>query len=109
MPSDPSASAKGSSSAQDQPPSEAPIFTLVQARSDEGSAEIALIFPNGYTDTLSLERAYDNEEDELNGANYYYYKGKLAGDPNACVTATGRVGSEAVEFTILSDHLEDSR
>ena len=109
MPSNPPASPKGSSSAQDQPSSEAPIFTLVQARSDEGSAEIALIFPNGYTDTLSLERAYDNEEDELNGANYYYYKGKLAGDPNACVTATGRVGSEAVEFTILSDHLADSR
>ena len=109
MPSELPPSPKGPSLAQEQPPSEAPIFTLVQERSDDGSAEIALIFPNGYTDTLSLERAYDNEEDKLNGADYYYYKGKLAGDPKACVTATGRVGSEAVEFTILSDHLADSR
>ena len=50
-----------------------------------------------------------SEEDEMAGADYHYYRGELAGDPEACVTATGRLGSEDMEFSILSENLEDSR
>ena len=90
-------------------PGDAPTFTLIEERSEDGSADIALRFPNGYSDTLTLRRIFDNEEDELAGADYHYYKGELAGDPRACVTATGRLGSEDMEFSILSENLDDSR
>ena len=90
-------------------PDDAPTFTLIEERSDEGSADIALRFPNGYSDTLTLRRIFDNEEDEMAGADYHYYRGELAGDPEACVTATGRLGSEAMDFSIASDRLDGSR
>ena len=37
-----------------------------------------------------------------------YYSGHLERDTEACVGMTGCIGSEDVEFTILSDHATDS-
>ena len=37
-----------------------------------------------------------------------HYIGHLAGEPEACVAMTGCVGSEDVEFSILSTHAKDS-
>ena len=55
-----------------------------------------------------LERFYANEDDELNGTDYCHYSGRLANDPEASVAVTGCPGSEDVDFTILSQHLNNS-
>ena len=41
---------------------------------------------------------------ELIGMDNCHYLGHLANEPEACVAVTGCVGSEDVDFTILSAH-----
>ena len=86
----------------------APRFALVGERSLNGVPTVSVTFPNGHEDTLILDRHYSFEEDRIGQVEACNYIGHLEKDPEACVAMTGCVGSEDVEFTILSDHATES-
>ena len=73
-----------------------------------GVPTVSVTFPNGHEDTLILDRHYSSEEDRIGQVEACNYIGHLKKDPEACVAMTGCVGSEDVEFTILSDHATES-
>ena len=101
----------------------------MEERSSEGVPRIDITFPDGYKDTLVLSRFYANEEERADRVeachytgkltffdkvqtyqphidiNLLYFLGYLANEVNACVAMTGCVGSEDLDFTILSDHV----
>merc|ERR1711988_406501 len=83
----------------------APRFTLLE-RSLKNVPSIAITFPDGYEDILMLNIFESNSGDgnRIIGEDECHYFGHLANEPEACVAATGCVGSEDMEFTILSDH-----
>merc|ERR1711910_177418 len=83
---------------------EKPTFTLLQGRSDNGSPSVSITFPDGHTDNLILSHFYD-EENRPEGC---HFSGHLEKDSEACVGMTGCIGSEDVEFTILSNHATGS-
>merc|ERR1711971_1167303 len=95
-------------SAKIQDPKPAPRFALVGDRSINGVPTVSVTFPNGHEDTLILDRHYSFEEDRIGQVEACNYIGHLEKDPEACVAMTGCVGSEDVEFTILSDHATES-
>ena len=82
----------------------APRFSMIQDRTSNGAPSISVTFPDGYTDTLVLNKFYGNEEDRTAGLDRCHYFGHLANEPKACIAMTGCVGFEDVEFTILSNH-----
>jgi len=89
----------------------APTFTLVEERNANGVPSVAITFPNGHSDIILLDKYYANEEDRMIKENQgvpnveqCIYFGHLVKEPEACVAMTGCVGSEDVEFTILSAH-----
>ena len=108
---------------------QAPIFSLVEERSSGGVPSIDVTFSDGYKDTIVLSRFYANEEERADRVeachytgkltffekvqtyqthidiNLLYFLGYLANEVNACVAMTGCVGSEDLDFTILSDHV----
>ena len=83
-------------------------FTLLEERSANGAPTVTVTFPDGYTDTLVLSRYYSSEEDRMAGAEECHYIGHLANEREACAAMTGCVGSEDIDFTIMSSHAESS-
>ena len=74
-----------------------PTFTYNEERSVEGSPHLSVTFPDGYTDSLIL-----NKHGE--GDDYCHYLGHLEKEREACVAMTGCIGQEDVHLTILSTH-----
>merc|ERR1712223_1015832 len=62
----------------------------------------------GHKDILVLNKFYANEEDRMANVEGCNFIGHLENEPEACVAMTGCVGSEDVEFTILSTHVTKS-
>ena len=83
-------------------------FTLVEERSENGSPTVTVEFPDGYSDTLVLNRYFSSEEDRMNTADECHYIGYLAKETNACVAMTGCIGSEDINLTIMSSHAKSS-
>ena len=81
---------------------------MVQERSFNGAPIVGVTFPDGYKDNLELSIFYGNHEDRMSGIERCHYIGHLANEPEACVAMTGCVGSEDVEFTIFSTHVNES-
>ena len=67
---------------------------------------LSVTFPDGYSDTFVLNHFDDSEDDKL--AGHCHYIGHLTNEKKACVAMTGCIGSEDVEFTIMSSHGSDS-
>ena len=74
-----------------------------QARSIDGIPSINVVFPDGYKDTLVLERHYMTETDRLARKIHCNFIGHLAKDSDACVAVTGCPG-KTMEFSINSKH-----
>ena len=85
-----------------------PRFGLIQERSFNGAPSVSIAFPDGYKDTLVLERYYANEEERMERTEACRFIGHLANEPEACVAMTGCVGSDDVQFTIMSAHATES-
>lgn len=85
-----------------------PKFQQLEDRSEDGSPIVEITFPNSYTDKLILNRYYLNEEEEQAGAEHCNYVGHLELDQEACVAMTGCIGTDDVEFTIMSTNLPES-
>ena len=83
---------------------ETPSFVLVEERSLNGSPSIVVTFPDGYQDTLVLSKFYANEQNRMASKERCHYIGHLQNENTACVAMTGCVGSQDVQFTILSKH-----
>ena len=86
-----------------------PAFTLNAERSLDGSPSLTITFPDGYTDTLILNKYYSNAEDELvrmAEKEHCNFLGKLAKE-GVCVAMTGCPGQDDLEFTILSSHAKN--
>ena len=81
---------------------------MLQDRSANGAPSVSITFPDGYKDTLILEQYYANEEDRMARSEACHYIGHLANEHKACVAMTGCVGSEDVQFTIMSEHATES-
>lgn len=75
-------------------------------RSDDGSPNIMIIFPNGHQDRTILNKFYSNEEERLARKEHCNHIGHLANDPDSNIAMTGCPGQENVGITILSDHLD---
>ena len=80
-----------------------PQFTLLD-KSLDGPPSIEIVFPDGYKDTLVLEKFYGNDEDKKAKLDRCHYIGHLANESESGVAMTGCVKSEDVELTILSSH-----
>merc|ERR1712086_1169862 len=89
-------------------PKETPSFVLVEERSLNGSPSIAVTFPDRYQDTLVLNKFYANEQNRMASKERCHYIGHLENEVTACVAVTGCVGSQDVQFTILSKHARKS-
>ena len=85
-----------------------PRFGLIQERSFNGAPSVSIAFPDGYKDTLVLERYYANEEERMERTEACRYIGHLENEPEACVAMTGCFELEDVHFTILSVHAAKS-
>merc|ERR1711899_666107 len=83
-------------------------FRMVEDRSANGSPRVEVTFSDGYTDTMVLNKHYATEEDRMAGTEDCNYIGHLANEKDACVAMTGCIGSEDVEFTIMSTHATES-
>ena len=83
-------------------------LTLLKDRFEGSTPNIEITFPDGYTDRLILQKHYFNEEDKKKIDNHCNYIGHLAEEKTACVAMTGCLGSDNVEFTIMSKHAMDS-
>ena len=75
-------------------------------KSLDGTPSIKIEFPDGYKDTLVLEKFYGNDQDKKAKLDRCHYIGHLANESESGVALTGCVGSEDVEFTILSVHFK---
>ena len=82
-----------------------PTFTLLDSRSDAPIPipNIFVTFPDGYSDNLVLNRFYS--ENEADGCHFL---GHLENEQEACVAMTGCIGSEDVEFTLMSEHAPET-
>ena len=85
-----------------------PRFSLMEERTLNGIPSVSVAFPDGHKDTLVLNKFYANEEDRMANVEGCNFIGHLENEPEACVAMTGCVGSEDVEFTILSNHVTNS-
>ena len=81
---------------------------MIGDRSMDEEPTIAIVFPDGSTDTLVLDKYYLNEDDRKAGVNRCNFIGHLAEETDACVGMTGCPESEDVEFTIMSSRLNGS-
>ena len=59
----------------------APRFTLLEERSLDGAPSISISFPDGYEDTLILNKFYGNDEDRMSRKERCHYTGHLANEP----------------------------
>ena len=83
-------------------------FTMLKDNFHDSTPNIEVRFPDGYEDRLVLQKHYFNEEDKMKIDNHCNYVGHLAREKTACVAMTGCLGSDNVEFTIMSKHAADS-
>ena len=88
-----------------------PTFSLLEERLDNAPPgarstppKISITFPDGYTDNLMLNHFFP-EEDKIDGCHFI---GHLEKEREACVAMTGCIGSEDLQFTIMSDHVTES-
>ena len=81
---------------------------MLQDRSANGAPSVSIVFPDGYKDTLILKQYYANEEERMARFEACHYIGHLANEHKACVAMTGCIGSEDVQFTIMSEHATES-
>ena len=81
---------------------------MIGDRSMNEAPTIAIVFPDGSTDTLVLDKYYSNEDDRMAGVNRCNFIGHLAEETGACIGMTGCPESEDVEFTIMSSRLNGS-
>ena len=65
---------------------------------------ILVTFPDGYSDNLVLNHFY-SENDNADGCHFL---GHLKNEQEACIAMTGCIGSEDVEFTIMSEHAPEN-
>ena len=79
-------------------------FSLVEERSKHSPPNVLVTFPDGYTDRLVLRKHYFNEKDRMADDRHCNYIGHLEKETDACVAMTGCLGSDDVEFTIMSTH-----
>merc|ERR1719412_2231252 len=84
-----------------------PKFSMIGERSMDEEPTIAIVFPDGSTDTLVLDKYYLNEDDRKAGVNRCNFIGHLAEETDACVGMTGCLDDD-VEFTIMSSRLNGS-
>merc|ERR1712172_23523 len=87
---------------------ETPSFVLVEERSSNGEPSIVVTFSDGYQDVLVLSKFYANKQNRIAAKERCHYIGHLANELTACVAMTGCVGSQDVQFTILSKHAPNS-
>merc|ERR1739844_415242 len=87
---------------------ETPSFVLVEERSSNGTPSIVVTFSDGYQDVLVLSKFYANKQNRIASKERCHYIGHLANELTACVAMTGCVGSQDVQFTILSKHAPNS-
>ena len=87
---------------------ETPSFVLVEERSSNGAPSIVVTFSDGYQDVLVLSKFYANKQNRIASKERCHYIGHLANELTACVAMTGCVGSQDVQFTILSKHAPNS-
>merc|ERR1711997_823974 len=87
---------------------ETPSFVLVEERSSNGAPSIVVTFSDGYQDVLVLSKFYTNKQNRIASKERCHYIGHLANELTACVAMTGCVGSQDVQFTILSKHAPNS-
>ena len=81
---------------------------MVVERSANGAPSVSVTFPDGYQDNLVLSRFDANDEDRMASVEHCNFIGHLENEPEACVAMTGCVGSQDVQFTILSKHAPKS-
>ena len=81
---------------------------MLEEKSYNGAPRVSVVFPNGFEDNLVLNQFYANEEDRMADIKDCNFIGHLENEAEACVAMTGCVGSEDVEFTILSAHTKKS-
>jgi len=88
--------------------SNTPTFTLLDSRLDDDVPmpipNILVTFPDGYSDNLVLNHFY-SENDNADGCHFL---GHLKNEQEACIAMTGCIGSEDVEFTIMSEHAPEN-
>jgi len=65
----------------------------------DGTPQISVTFPDGYSDNLLLKKHSDD---------HCHYIGHLEHEKEACVAVTGCLGQEDLELTVLSEHLDQS-
>merc|ERR1712172_402987 len=87
---------------------ETPSFVIVEERSSNGAPSIVVTFSDGYQDVLVLSKFYANKQNRIAAKERCHYIGHLANELTACVAMTGCVGSQDVQFTILSKHAPNS-
>ena len=79
------------------------------AASNSEQLRISVGFPNGHFDFLIMTPFYSGKNKKMRGVGEgCHFSGHLANEPNSCVAMTGCIGSEDVEFTILSEHASQS-
>ena len=83
-----------------------PTFALRGTRLDASIAipNIFVTFPDGYSDNMILDPFY-SENDAVDGCHFL---GHLKNEHDACIAMTGCIGSEDVEFTIMSEHAPEN-
>ena len=64
---------------------------------------IDVTFDDGLTDTIVLRKFTFHEEDRLESLENCNYFGHLASDESACLSVTGCVGLEPLDFTIMGE------
>jgi len=88
--------------------SNTPTFTLLDSRLDDDAPmpipNILVTFPDGYSDNLVLNHFY-SENDHADGCHFL---GHLKNEQEACIAMTGCIGSEDVEFTMMSEHAPEN-
>jgi len=85
-----------------------PKFEISEERTLDGAPSVVVTFPDGYTDTVLLSRHYANDEDRLARNDDCNFIGHLTNEPETCVAMTGCLGSDDIDFTIMSSHASGS-
>jgi len=85
-----------------------PKFEISEERTLDEAPSVVVTFPDGYTDTILLSRHYANDEDRLARNDDCNFIGHLTNEPETCVAMTGCLGSDDIDFTIMSSHASGS-
>lgn len=80
----------------------------MEERTEDGSPNLIITFPNGAQDSTVLSKFYSNEEERLARIEHCNHIGYLANDQDTPIAVTGCPGQDDLEMTILSEHFLDS-